>query len=712
MALPDLYLHTGSGWTAGVCLSVSPDVRAQEGPFSSDDCLYLSFAVANGGTGGATPFAATVCVDGRMVYALEYEQELPGRSAVFAEGVCLDALSAGIHEITIVCDVYNAVAESDESNNSFTRTVEILPGATEPGDCLLDTLWAQRGNGLSSYGYNAFVPDGLRTGCTPVALGQILRYWDALGYGISLHVDAEKDYFTMAAASASYRVAPADLEERCGISEYEIDALLTDARFDEANWDDDGTISALQLLEMLVMHSSVEDDVTGTRMGNEAFLLERAGFGCERISCQGAVPWEKIQEDVAAGMPVLAGLDGGLMHSVVIDGHAKETDRWHVNFGWGAEDARKYDEKYGMEAGTGWYTKAQMEAFGILTLLVDIHPLYEADRGAASTMDWSRKVYGALEPEAGFLVTVSRAGEWTVTADVAAAGVNVLAAQEELALSAESVTGIALERSREVAPVLAAEDAPALLEAPDNGLADLFFARTDGSWGRDYAAVHCITGEQLSMEGKNHFCDIFRTSNDVSILYLTDDASGDAFFADDIYTDSFRGIGAESARLSGIREIRANAGDDLVDLTSLRFDCGDGVIVRGGSGDDVLWGGGDGCSLFGDVGFDRLAGTGGDDILVGGAGDDQIQCLGGDDILCFGRGWGNDKVFQIAGGRVTLWFAADVQGEWDEEAMVFRTDGGGVAVSGGIGSDGVSLRFGDDGSSLYAELRNMGAFLA
>ena len=705
--LPDLYVYTGRDWADGICLSVSKDIRSQEDPFRSDDCLYLSFAVANGGGEVPVPFAATVSVDGRVVYALEYDEKLARRSFTTAEGVCLDALSSGVHTITVVCDACGVVEESSKSNNVFERTVEILPGETEPGACLLDTLWAQRGNGFSSYAYNLFVPDGLRTGCTSVALGQLLRYWDGLGYGTSLHVEEDADYFDMAAAGASYRVAAAELEERCGLSAYDIDALLTDAAFGKADRDADGTVAALQLLGMLAMHSTVEDGVTGTRTGSEALLLDRAGFGYEHIPCQGSVPWERMRADIAAGRPVLAGLGGSLMHTVLIDGYEAQTGRWHVNFGWGAEDAREYDAKYGMEVGTGWYTREQMEAFGILTLLADIHPLYGADRGPASTIDWSRRLHAALEPEAGFLVTVSQAGEWAVTAEVAAPGVNVLAAREGLALSAESAMGIAVERCREVAPVLAWEDAPALLEAPDNGLADLFFARTDGAWGRDYVAVHCVTGERLSMEGKSHFCDIFRSPNDASVLYLTDGADGDAFFADDVYTESHDGMGASNARLAGIREIRAGAGDDIVDLTSSRFDCGGGTVVRGGAGNDVLWGGGDGCVLLGEGGDDALAGTAGDDVLAGGTGDDAILCLGGGDIVCFCRGWGRDTVEQLDTGSLVLWFADGSEGHWDAEARIYEDGPDSVAV---LGSAPVELRFGDDGSRKYGELAALGAF--
>ena len=711
VALPDLYLHTGGDFADGVCLSTSPAAISQAGPFDTDDCLYLSFAVANGSTAEAGPFAASVYLDGTLVFAME--STLPmGHTARSMKAFRLGALSAGEHTITIVCDDYDAVKESDETNNTFKRTVTILPGESKPSGWLLPTLWKQRGDGATSYEFNALVPEELRTGCTSVAVGQILQYWWQQGYEVSLHVE-ESDFFTVKTAEANYTVDSDSLAEYCVIDAYGLDSLLTDIAFDEPNRDGDGTIAALELLGMLAMHSVVQEDETSTSAFGERELLERAGFACESVSCSsGKVPWERIRENIAGGRPVLAGLSGSLGHTVVIDGYDAEKDIWHVNFGWGAADYRRYVEAYGLEVGTGWYTQGEMEQFQISALTLDILPLHENASLPASTFDWTWKLYDTLEPEAGFLVTVAQPGERVVTVDVLESGVNVVAAQEGLEFSAEAVTGIALVRSRRVASAVPEDGAPALLEAPENGLADLFFARADGLWDNDYQAEHVLTGERLAMVGKNRFSDIFRSGNGTSVLCLTDDANGDAFFADDIYTDSYEKLGESSARLGGIREIRAGAGDDLVDLTSARFGCDDGMTVHGGSGNDILWGGGNGCRLFGDEGDDSLTGTAGNDILVGGSGNDVILCLGGEDILCFGPEWGNDLVIQQAGGKATLWFAEGDGHFWDADKLIYSDGANSVRIEGGVAAAGISLKFGDDGSGLYTQLRDQGAFLA
>ena len=270
-----------------------------------------------------------------------------------------------------------------------------------------------------------------------------------------------------------------------------------------------------------------------------------------------------------------------------------------------------------------------------------------------------------------------------------------------------------------------AAEGPQRLEAETNGATDLFFAKADGVWGGDYCAENVFTGERRSMKGMARITDIFAGSEDASILVLCGDGNvaekGAALFLDDIYSampsregSGTRAVVKEDARerISRIQEIYAGAGDDLVDLTSARFGCDDGIAVYGGAGNDILWGGGDGCCLFGDEGDDSLSGTAGNDILVGGNGNDVIQCLGGEDILCFGPDWGNDLVIQQAGGKATLWFAEGDERFWDAEAMVYSDGVNSVRIAGSVTVADITLKFGNDGSELYSCLRDRGAFLA
>ena len=201
--------------------------------------------------------------------------------------------------------------------------------------------------------------------------------------------------------------------------------------------------------------------------------------------------------------------------------------------------------------------------------------------------------------------------------------------------------------------------------------------------------------------------DIFCGSDDASILLLTDDSNGDGLFVDDLFSAFPDGLEAQ-ARLARIDEIRAGAGDDVVDLTSQRFAyVGDGMTVHGGLGDDVIWANSGDNLLFGDAGNDSLVGAGGNDVLVGGSGNDALHGGGGDDVFVFGGAWGNDTVEQLATGKVTLWFKEGNESKWNASTLTYKDGDKSVKVS---GTADVSLKFGDDESAQYDSLLAAGAF--
>ena len=243
-----------------------------------------------------------------------------------------------------------------------------------------------------------------------------------------------------------------------------------------------------------------------------------------------------------------------------------------------------------------------------------------------------------------------------------------------------------------------------------NKRADVFFASVDGNdvWSALFQARNTVTDETAVIAGRNRIRDTFSGSDsDANILYLSDTENGDALFMDDIYSEY-----GEAARLSRIREIRAGAGDDVVDMTSVRYTSElAGMTVRGGAGDDVLWGASGGNKLFGDAGNDRISGGAGDDLIAGGAGDDALGGGGGNDTFTFGENWGNDIVSQAEGGTVTLWFASGDDSKWDSSTLTYADGDNSVTVS-GIDADKVTLLFGGGKEAdRFAELSAAGAFL-
>ena len=167
---------------------------------------------------------------------------------------------------------------------------------------------------------------------------------------------------------------------------------------------------------------------------------------------------------------------------------------------------------------------------------------------------------------------------------------------------------------------------------------------------------------------------------------------------DDLFSALPSSVAQPRSRIAQIDEIRAGAGNDIVDLTSSRFEYdGDGITVYGGNGDDVIWANKGNYILSGDAGDDRIVGGSGDDIITGGSGDDLLHGGGGDDIFCFGGNWGIDSVEQLSGGSVTLWFDCNEE-DVTVDGSTYICGENSVIVT---GVETVSLKFaGDDTSAL------------
>ena len=268
-------------------------------------------------------------------------------------------------------------------------------------------------------------------------------------------------------------------------------------------------------------------------------------------------------------------------------------------------------------------------------------------------------------------------------------------------------------------PVMATatDNDPKLVKSNEDGNADVFFANPVGTWESCYVAQHvgsindwAGTNEFASVFGKNKLADIIEGSTDANILLMTDDENGDTLFVDDIYTASPGNMAEQQARIAQIDEIRAGAGNDIVDMTSQKFEyIGNGLTIRGGEGNDTIWANKGDNWLFGDTGDDRIVGASKNDVIVGGIGNDRMHGGGGEDIFTFCDNWGVDMVEQLTGGKVTLWFAEGSKDNWDEATLTY-TDGDNCVKVSGVTADKITLKFGDDGSAQFTSLTNMGAF--
>ncbi|MBE6391577.1 MAG: hypothetical protein E7042_05165 [Lentisphaerae bacterium] len=251
----------------------------------------------------------------------------------------------------------------------------------------------------------------------------------------------------------------------------------------------------------------------------------------------------------------------------------------------------------------------------------------------------------------------------------------------------------------------------AVLSSDGDGNIDLFFAGADGNWQSFFSAEYRGVGgieESVSLAGKNRITDIFAGSDDANVLVLTDDSCGDALFLDDVYS-AF----GDRARLTQIQEIRAGAGDDIIDLSSSQFEFESReVTVYGGAGNDVIWANrtGENNVFYGDAGDDLLIGSAGNDVLIGGSGDDRFCGGGGNDLFCFGGEWGSDVIEQSAGGRVNLWLESGSIANWYADTLTYTDGENSIRVTGVADSD-ISVYFGNDfDSGFWQSYQADGAF--
>ena len=255
-----------------------------------------------------------------------------------------------------------------------------------------------------------------------------------------------------------------------------------------------------------------------------------------------------------------------------------------------------------------------------------------------------------------------------------------------------------------------------ILQASTNDMTDIMFATANSTWNNEFQARHTGYGnwtgtrDAIALAGKNRMTDFFLGSDDASILLLTDDENGDALFVDDIYSALPGQLSQQQARLAKIDEIRAGAGDDVVDMTSQRFEyVGNGLIIKGGDGNDVIWANSGSNTLFGEEGDDRIVGGGGNDLIIGGFGNDTMNGGGGNDTFCFCEDWGQDTITQLEGGSVTLWFANGSIDKWNVNTLTY-TDGDNSLTVIGLAASDITLMFEDDDREQYAILQNAGAF--
>ena len=143
---------------------------------SSSDALYVSWGQRNeGAIATSVQFNTELFVDGVSRQSWSTQTALAANDWNYVSNYSIGSLSAGIHTIKIVVDSTNAIAETDETDNEYTKTITILPPPPHQPDLLIGNGIADLiGDGIyDGFGVGQALNSSLARGATKTYLVQI-----------------------------------------------------------------------------------------------------------------------------------------------------------------------------------------------------------------------------------------------------------------------------------------------------------------------------------------------------------------------------------------------------------------------------------------------------------------------------------------------------------------------------------------------------------
>ena len=124
-----------AGWSDKIVVSKVTGTTTDSSPLYTTDTLFVDWAVINNGNSatGAT-FFTQVYVDGTLRNTWNTPPPVNPASYTFVADYSIGTLSAGTHTVRVVTDSTGAIAESNEGDNQYTKTISV---STPPGQANL-----------------------------------------------------------------------------------------------------------------------------------------------------------------------------------------------------------------------------------------------------------------------------------------------------------------------------------------------------------------------------------------------------------------------------------------------------------------------------------------------------------------------------------------------------------------------------------------------
>jgi hypothetical protein len=125
--LPDLAPTTPSGWSGPLVISTQAGNTTTAPTITTSDNLYLDWAFVNQGSATIdNVFTTELLLDGNPVYQWVNNQPIAPTIIAYVSDFSLGQLSAGSHTLSVVADYNNDIAESNETNNTETLTIDVV----------------------------------------------------------------------------------------------------------------------------------------------------------------------------------------------------------------------------------------------------------------------------------------------------------------------------------------------------------------------------------------------------------------------------------------------------------------------------------------------------------------------------------------------------------------------------------------------------------
>ena len=139
----DLIPFTPRNWSAPIVASTVTGTSTDASVITTDDDIYVDVAAINSMTANiSTPFQYTLYVDGTAVKNWTVSSLQSGYYN-YAEDYNIGKLSSGNHTLQLYVDSTNAISETNESNNVYTKSIYVSQAAdTQSPSTPVNLTWA------------------------------------------------------------------------------------------------------------------------------------------------------------------------------------------------------------------------------------------------------------------------------------------------------------------------------------------------------------------------------------------------------------------------------------------------------------------------------------------------------------------------------------------------------------------------------------------